>query len=163
MGILESHSAREEIDPDAQEPSLHPLLRSRMPQQVGFPVRAVQSHGVLFCHRSTRLHLDQVDLHRLCTERTRRSGDRTGHHRGSGSYRRQHSPTFHGQEDQHLQHLHLRRQLPQRNLPVDLLRCLQPARDGLGYPWRGFRPLQRHLRCGSSRLGSNRLDLCRCV
>ena len=60
---------------------------------------------------------------------------------------------FMDKKDQHLQHLHMRGQLPQRHLPLGLLQRFRPAGDGVRSYGSDLRPLQCHLRRSAPRHG----------
>lgn len=90
---------------DAQEPSVHPLLRSKGSQQVGLLVRSVQSHHVLLHHLHPWIHLDQGHVRCFWTGKRHCAGCWLCHCRCRSAHCCVGHEAVHGQEDQCFQHL----------------------------------------------------------
>ena len=87
---------------------------------MGISLRSVSRYGLLLHSAPARLHPVESHLHRLCSASTGCSSSRPSHPGSLVVDWRLHPPTMDGQEDQYLQYLDCRHQLPQCNFPSHL-------------------------------------------
>ena len=100
MGFLEGFPHCQTIRFDAQESSVHPILRSRGTQQMGLSLRSIPGYGLLLHHANVRIYLGQSHLHSFRSEEWNCAGDRIGNHRSWVPDWRQYPSTLDGQENE---------------------------------------------------------------